>query len=282
MLDQSNSLISLKDISGHYEFVNRRFEEIFGVKAKEVLGHTDTEIFSQELAQWLRRHDIDAFGKTSSSESVDEINLDGRIIRLAAVRFPIFDSSGTIKSICTQANEITQSAPSKGSPLPTASTSPATSEGVMVTDTQGRIVTVNAAFTQITGYSVDDVTGKSPAILKSGLHSTEFYERMWRCLIEQGRWQGEIQNRRKNGEIFPEWLTIYSIKGNNGAIQNFIAIFGDNSAIKASQHHAEFLRTHELLTGLPNRALLMERLQACVGEAGTLRNQRRSVLSDDD
>lgn len=188
----------------------------------------------------------------------------------------MLDQSNT--STFTQASEITRSAPSQGTPLPTESTDPAASEGVMITDAQGRIVTVNAPFSEITGYSVDDVTGQTPAVLKSGLHSTEFYARMWRCLIEQGRWQGEIQNRRKNGEIFPEWLTIYSIKGNDGAVQNFIAIFGDNSAVRASRHHAEFLRTHDLLTGLPNRALLLERLQACVGEAGTPGNQLAVML----
>lgn len=278
MLDQSNSLVSLKDLSGHYEFVNRRFEELFGVKAEEILGRTDSEIFSQELATRLRRQDIDAFGKAGSSESVDEIDVDGRTVRLAVVRFPILDGNGTIKSICTQANEITGPAPGHGTALATASTNPEASEGVMITDAQGRIVTVNGAFSRITGYGVDEVTGNSPAILKSGLHSPEFYARMWRCLIEQGRWQGEIQNRRKNGEIFPEWLTIYAIKGNDGAVQNFIAIFGDNSAVRASRHHAEFLRTHELLTGLPNRVLLMERLQACLDEAGTPRNPLAVML----
>lgn len=182
------------------------------------------------------------------------------------------------KSIFTQANEISRSAPSQRTLLSTESTDPAASEGVMITDALGRIVTVNALFSQITGYSVDEVTGQTPAILKSGLHSTEFYARMWRCLIEQGRWQGEIQNRRKNGEIFPEWLTIYSIKGTDGAVQNFIAIFGDNSAVRASRHHAEFLRTHDLLSGLPNRALLLERLQACVSEAGRPGNQLAVML----
>lgn len=278
MLDQSNSLVSLKDLAGRYEFVNRRFEELFGVKAAAVVGRTDCEIFSQELAQKLRRRDIDAFGKAGSSESIDEITVDGRTIRLAVVRFPIVDGCGAIKSMCTQANEMSQSAADRRTPLASEATSPAASEGVMITDAQGRIVTVNAPFSRITGYSVDEVTGKTPAVLKSGLHSTEFYARMWRCLIEQGRWQGEIQNRRKNGEIFPEWLTIYAIKGNDAAVQNFIAIFGDNSAVRASRHHAEFLRTHELLTGLPNRALLMERLQACIDEAGTPDNRLAVML----
>jgi two-component system CheB/CheR fusion protein len=270
MLDQSTSLVSLKDLAGHYEFVNRRFEELFGVKAQDIVGRTDAEIFGPELAQKLRRHDIDSLGKTGRSESVEEFPVDGRTIRLAVVRFPIVDSHGAVESICTQANELARSVAGTGTPLAAESTTADASEGVMITDAQGRIVTVNAAFSQITGYAVDEVTGKTPAVLKSGLHSTEFYARLWRSLIDQGRWQGEIQNRRKNGEIFPEWLTIYAIKGHDGAVQNFIAIFGDNSAVSASRHHAEFLRTHELLTGLPNRALLVERLQACVDAADPL------------
>jgi len=174
-----------------------------------------------------------------------------------------------IRSICTRTDEMAGPREAGNTPAPTIDED-ATEEGVLVTDADARIVTVNAAFTRITGYTIEDVAGKSPSILKSGLHSKEFYERMWRSLAERGRWQGEIQNRRKNGEIYPEWLTIYSIKGPRGEIQNHIAIFGDSSAASTAQEHLEFMQGHDALTGLPNRRLLMERLKECVDEAARI------------
>jgi diguanylate cyclase (GGDEF)-like protein/PAS domain S-box-containing protein len=270
MLDQSASVVILKDLAGHYEFVNRCFEEKFGLRSADVLGRTDAQIFNAEVARILRHRDLEAIGKAASYESVDELRLDDRTVWFAAVRFPVRDGSGTVRSICTQANEIREPCEAGSAPRPmTVDVDPA-GEGVLVTDADARILTVNAAFTRITGYTIEDVAGKSPAILKSGLHSREFYERMWRSLADRGRWQGEIQNRRKNGEIFPEWLTIYSIRSASGEIQNHIAIFGDNSAASTSQQHVEFLQGHDALTGLPNRRLLMERLKECVDEAASL------------
>ncbi|MDP3872569.1 MAG: EAL domain-containing protein [Methyloversatilis sp.] len=281
MLDQSSSLVFLKDMAGRYEFVNRCFEEVFGVRSADVLGRTDAQIFDAALAHELHRKDLEAIGRSSRSESVDELKLGQRTVRLAAVRFPIRDSGGEIRSICTQANEIAQPLHGTEGPHPaTVTAALVTDEGVMVTDAQGRIVTVNAAFTRITGYSIEDVTGKPPGILKSGLHSKEFYQRMWRSLADQGRWQGEIQNRRKNGDIFLEWLTIYSIKSADGEVQNYIAIFGDNSATQASQRHVEFMGTHDAVTGLPNRKLLMERLHECVVEAARLKGRIAVMLID--
>ncbi|NMG74740.1 EAL domain-containing protein [Aromatoleum diolicum] len=278
MLDQSASVVFLKDMAGHYEFVNRCFEQTFGVRSADILGRTDAQIFNADLAQTLRRRELEAIAKAASCESVDELTLDGRSVWLAAVRFPIRDGSGEITSICTQANEIAQADEARSALRSTTAAVDPAGEGVLVTDANGHIVTVNAAFTRITGYAVDEVIGKPPRILKSGLHAKEFYQRMWRSLIDHGRWQGEIQNRRKNGDIYPEWLTIYSIKSADGAIQNFIAIFGDASAIKASQQHVEFMRIHDPLTGLPNRSLLMERLKECVDEAARLKDPLAVML----
>uniref|UniRef100_A0ABX1PN34 EAL domain-containing protein n=2 Tax=Aromatoleum anaerobium TaxID=182180 RepID=A0ABX1PN34_9RHOO len=153
-------------------------------------------------------------------------------------------------------------------------------EGVMITDARGVILTVNAAFTRITGYSLQDVAGKLPSILQSGLHSQEFYESLWLSLAEHGRWQGEIQNRRKSGEIFPEWLTIYAVKSADGEVQSYVGIFGDSSALQTSQRRIEFMTTHDGLTGLPNRNLLMDRLSDCIADARRRRDSLAVMLID--
>jgi len=278
MLDQSYALVFIKDMAGRYEFVNRRFEEVFRISSREALGKTDAQIFDSDIAQTLRKRDLEAISQPMSKESLDELLFENRTILLTATRFPIRDGTGVIQSICTQAILVSKNYETGTDQRLMDLHSAPSCEGVLVTDSKGQIVTVNTIFTQITGYTSADVIGKSPSLLKSGLHSNEFYERLWRSLIDRGRWQGEIQNRRKNGDIYPEWLTIYSINGPNGKIQSYIAIFGDNSAAKTSQARVEFMRTHDILTNLPNRSLLMDRLKDCVDEAERQKNQITVIL----
>ncbi|MCE5180864.1 MAG: EAL domain-containing protein [Betaproteobacteria bacterium] len=135
-----------------------------------------------------------------------------------------------------------------------------TFEGIMVTDANSVIESVNPAFTKITGYGMDEVVGKKPAILSSGRHDQEFYRKMQAELAENGCWQGEIWNRRKDGEIYPEWLSMSTVKNREGEITNYVAIFSDITERKASEDHVRHLAHHDALTNLPNRMLLLERL----------------------
>ncbi|MCK0506051.1 EAL domain-containing protein [Aromatoleum anaerobium] len=279
MIDQTASLVSLKDLDGRYEFVNRRFEEVFGMKSADIVGRTDAQLFEREQARQMRARDLEAVERTVHSESTDEIDLGHRRVRLAAVRFPIFDEAGRVTALCTQATELGR--PGLQGPAPSAADAmERADEGVMITDARGVILTVNAAFTRITGYSLQDVAGKLPSILQSGLHSQEFYESLWLSLAEHGRWQGEIQNRRKSGEIFPEWLTIYAVKSADGEVQSYVGIFGDSSALQTSQRRIEFMTTHDGLTGLPNRNLLMDRLSDCIADARRRRDSLAVMLID--
>ncbi|WP_240371209.1 PAS domain-containing protein [Anoxybacteroides rupiense] len=100
-------------------------------------------------------------------------------------------------------------------------------EGLIITDEKGKIVFVNPAFEMVTGYVAEEVIGENPNILQSGVHNKEFYESMWNEIIHRGFWEGEIWNKRKNGELFVEWLKIHSIKDSEGAITNYVAIFSD-------------------------------------------------------
>lgn len=133
-------------------------------------------------------------------------------------------------------------------------------EGITVTDAEGSIINVNQAFCDITGYDRDDVIGRNPRILKSDRHQDRFYQRMWQQLNHQGFWEGEIWNRRKNGEIYPEWLTINTMKGENGNISNYVAVFHDISHIKEKDNKIKQLAYEDPLTGLPNRSLMLDRL----------------------
>jgi diguanylate cyclase (GGDEF)-like protein/PAS domain S-box-containing protein len=135
-----------------------------------------------------------------------------------------------------------------------------THEGILITDPQGTVLEVNDAFTRVSGYSREEVLGRNPRMLHSGLQNPDFYAAMWRGLTEQGHWSGELWNRRKDGQLFAELLTISAVRDGHGKTQNYVALFSDVSAIKAHQKQLDHLAHFDTLTSLPNRALLADRL----------------------
>ncbi|GHU33003.1 hypothetical protein AGMMS50256_24120 [Betaproteobacteria bacterium] len=147
------------------------------------------------------------------------------------------------------------------------------SEAMTVTGPDGRIQSVNKAFTAITGYSEAEIQGKRPDdILSSGLHGPEFFHAMLAALNKEGRWQGEIINRRKNGETYPGWLSITAVCNQDGIVEQFIAIFSDLSERKKAEANLQYLAYHDPLTGLANRLLFNDRLNTAMLQAH--RNQQ--------
>jgi diguanylate cyclase (GGDEF)-like protein/PAS domain S-box-containing protein len=132
--------------------------------------------------------------------------------------------------------------------------------GVMITDFQGHIVEVNAAFSRITGYSAEEVRGKNPQILSSGQHDHLYFEEMWTRIKTDGHWQGEIWNRRKSGEIYPEWLSINPVRDKSGQITNYVGMFSDISQRKDAEAKIHQLAFYDSLTKLPNRQFLLGHL----------------------
>ncbi|OOZ14242.1 hypothetical protein BOW25_01860 [Solemya velum gill symbiont] len=140
-------------------------------------------------------------------------------------------------------------------------------EAMLVTDSQGDILRVNDAFTKVTGYSREEVIGKNPNILQSGRHSADFYHDMWERINQDGCWQGEIWDRRKNGEVYPKWATITSVSDKNGQVSNYVSIFSDISSVKKAQDQILELAYYDPLTGLPNRRRLVEYLERAMVES---------------
>ena len=151
-----------------------------------------------------------------------------------------------------------------------------TAEGVLITDPQLRIVAVNRAFTRITGYSAPEVIGKDPALLHSGRHDETFYREMWASIAADGFWQGEVWNRRRSGEVYPEWLAVSRVMNESGEIQNFVGVFSDITQLKHSEARLHHLAHYDALTGLPNRVLLLNRLEHAIAVAN--RHQHRLAV----
>ncbi len=139
-------------------------------------------------------------------------------------------------------------------------------EAIMITDANASIVQVNAAFVRITGYHPFEVVGQNPRLLSSGRHPKAFYAAMWHDLQGKGHWYGEVWNRRKNGEVFAELQTITSVRNAQGKVTHFVALFSDITTFKAQQTQLEHIAHYDVLTNLPNRALLADRLRQSMAQ----------------
>lgn len=140
-------------------------------------------------------------------------------------------------------------------------------EGMIITDANSKILKINHSFTRITGYTSEEALGRKMTLLKSGIHDAGFYRGMWDGIQSTGSWQGEIWNRRKNGDIYPEWLTITAVKDAGGVITHYVGTMIDITARKAIEDRVHHLAHYDVLTDLPNRALLSDRLHQALAQA---------------
>jgi len=141
-----------------------------------------------------------------------------------------------------------------------------TSEAVVIAGADGRIQSVNRSFCEITGYTSQEAIGHNPSILQSGIHTAHFYDELWRSLNEKGRWKGEIWNRRKNGEVYPQLGSISIVRNDDGSIRNYVAVFSDVSKAKEAEKNLFFAQNHDPLTGLPNRQYCLDKVSHVITE----------------
>lgn len=273
IMDNSTSIVTLKDLAGRYEFVNRRFEKIFGLKADDVVGKTDGQIFGSKVGDSTRAKELEVIRCQEAIETEESLHHNDGDRYLLSIRFPLFSVDNVVQGICTQSSDITDRKHAEEKLRLAARVFDRAGEGIVVTDPEQHIVTVNDAFTKVTGYDAEEVVGKTPAILASGRHKKEFYLDMWDRLRGKGWWQGEIWNKRKSGDIYPEWLTINTVRDSDGIITNYVGIFSDITLVKESQQKVEFLATHDELTSLPNRTLFLDRIRQEI-----VRSERREGM----
>ncbi len=154
------------------------------------------------------------------------------------------------------------------------------SDGICITDPQGRILLTNASFSKVTGYSARDACGKSPSLLRSGVHGPEFYRDLWDSINRHGSWQGEITNRRKDGELITEWLSISAVRDASDALTHYVGIFSDLSEREAAAERIQYLSSYDPLTNLPNRNLFADRLSQSLINAERFDRETAVILLD--
>ena len=249
---------------------NTRAQELFGYSAQEVVG--------KSAALWIAPEDRDRV--LQNMMAGDELRYEATALRKNGTRFPaiicakMMHYRGRLVQVTTMA-DITERNQAEAN-LRVAATAFESQEGMIVTDAHRVILRVNKAFTEITDYTAEDAVGQNPRLLSSGRHDAAFYAAMWASIGGTGSWQGEIWNRRKSGEVYPERLAISAVVDANRNVTNYVAAFSDITQKKQAQDEIQHLAFTDPLTGLPNRRLLLDHLKQALATCG--RNKRKGAL----
>lgn len=261
---------------------NKSAELIFGYNKDEAIGkHASELVVPTEL-----RHEIDGVFEllVEGKKTVRKVNNNiTRLLETITCEWystPILDFSGKVISVVSLVQDITKNKRLEDQLKLSASVFSHAREGIFITDSEANIIDVNKTFEDITGYSRDDVLGNKPNMFKSGKQSPGFYKNLWSSILKEGYWAGEIWNRRKNNEIYAQLLTVSAVKDDEGTIKNYIAIFSDISETKEQQHRLEQMAHYDVLTNLPNRSLLAERLDEALKQSKIKENYAAVVLLD--
>ena len=275
-IEQSPVSIVITDPEGNIQYVNPKFEQLTGYTSAEAIGLNPRILSSGEVPAENYR-DLWATissGKTWQGEFHNR-RKDGTLFWEQASISPIFDEQGKLIHFVAVKEDITERRQAE-TELRIAAIAFESQEGMVVTDARQVILRVNRAFTEITGYSAEEVVGQTPKLLSSGRHDAAFYAAMWESIRHSGTWQGEIWNRRKSGEVYPEWLSITAVKTPDGAISHYFSTLIDITLRKAAADEIEHLAFYDSLTMLPNRRLLLDRLQQAL--AASARSKRQGAL----
>ena len=280
--DISNSMadwIWEVDAQGIYTFIDGNVKNSIGYEAEELIGKSPFEFMPEEEAARVGALFAEIVSKQLPIEDLENWNItkDGRHICLLTNGVPILDGQGNLLGYRGVDKDITDRKLADETLQRFKKIIDSANEAIVVTDIKGVIIDINPAYETITGYSRDELIGSTPGKLKSDRHDKAFYETMWQAIDSDGSWQGEIWDRRKNGETFPKWLSINTLYDSNGEPGSYVGLFSDISDKKKAEEKLVNLAYYDPLTKLPNRSHFHERLIADLADASR-RKEKLALL----
>lgn len=276
-IDRAPAALAMFDHEMRYLAVSRRWLEDYSLVGQTVVGRSHYEIVPDVPERWKEAHRRGLAGETLKADEDRFERADGKVQWIKWEVVPWRRGDGSVGGIMLFAEDITRQKETQERLRLSASVFTGAREGITITDLDGTILDVNDAFTRITGYQREEVLGRNPRMLKSGLQSRDFYEQMWGSIRRDGHWSGEIWNRSKNGDIFAEMLTINAIRDADGKATQYVSLFSDITEIKRHAQQLEHVAHYDALTGLPNRVLCANRLRQAMAQS--LRNKQMLAVA---
>ncbi|WP_285164925.1 EAL domain-containing protein [Shewanella goraebulensis] len=276
--------IWIKNLSGQYVVCNESVDLAWNKSHSDIIGKYDDELFGSETAETFKDGDYRAIkaNKPIVVGECERIDHQQNSHWLETIKAPLLDKDNDLVGVIGITRNIGRHKETQTQLMLAESVFENTVEGVLVTDRDGEITEVNTAFVNITGFSREEAVGKNPRILNSGKHDNLFFSQMWNTLLVKGKWHGEIWNKRKSGEIFPQLVTINAVYGQKDEINFFVAVFADISEQKITEEKLANLSYYDPLTQLPNRVLFRSKLQQQVDRAFKQQTQLAVVFFDID
>ena len=268
MIENSSAVIYAFDRQGKCILANRKLVDLLGLTdASQVIGKTREELMGEADAKAHFDHDVTVFSTKKPMSYEETLLVDDSKQYYMSSKFPLKSLDDEVYAVAGISTNVTKERLSESRLNIALQVFSQGQEGIIIADKQNQIMSTNQAFETITAYTEAEVIGKNPSILSSGKHGLGFYQKMWASIEESGTWTGEIWNRRKNGEIYPQNLTISVVYDNNQDVSNYIGVFSDISAKKAAEEEIQQLAFYDALTGTANRFLLKEMVNQKLHEA---------------
>jgi diguanylate cyclase (GGDEF)-like protein/PAS domain S-box-containing protein len=287
LINASPDFIAFKDGEGRWQVANDAGLAMYGLSGMSYQDKTDAQLAEMtppEFAESLRictTTDEQAWRAGAMTKSMEMITVpDGSKLYFDVVKIPLFELDETRKALIVMGRNVTELVLVREDARLATRVFENSQEAILVTDAENRIIKVNPMFTEVTGYSAEEVYGLNPRILASGRHPKEFYQQMWRMLRVDGHWHGEVWDRRKSGEIYPKWLSISAVLNDDGNVIHYVGTFTDITEHKAAIEKIDFLAHHDPLTRLPNRVLLRDRFEHAAAIAERTQNQLAVLFLD--
>jgi diguanylate cyclase (GGDEF)-like protein/PAS domain S-box-containing protein len=268
LLNNIPDMAWLKDRNHRFIAVNEAFGRVSGVAPAALVGKSEFDLWPDPIAHRCRLVDQEVVA-SGHGRRLQEVLLDhsGAEVWFETIKTPIFDARGQVVGTTGIARDISERRLQEEQLRLAATVFDNSFEGIMISDPNDVVIRVNTAFCDITGYRADEVVGHSPRMLRSQWQDQRFYDELWQSVRRSGRWEGETWDRRRNGELFAQWLRVAAVRNEQGDVSHYITMFADITERKQSEERIRHLAYHDVLTGLPNRSVLHDRIYQAISYA---------------